>query len=384
MNDPGGAIYLDHNASTPMTSRVLEVFVRAAREGFGNPSADHPHGRRARAFVSDARAQVAALLRCEPDEVIFTGGGTEANNLAIVGWARAANAPVTVVTTAVEHPATLGPAGLLSRGGAALTRARVLPSGCVDPGAIEAALPESGPSLVTVILAQNETGVIQPIAEIARRARARGAVVHTDGAQAVGKIPVDVGALGVDMLSIAGHKLYAPKGVGALFVRRGTPIGPVVLGAGHERGLRPGTENVAGIAALGEACAMASEDLAIEASRQERLRDRLAARLAAGGFVVHGEGAPRLPNTLNGRFPWVRGSALLAALPEIAFTTGSACHSGAETPSAILTAMGIAPEAALGAVRLTLGRDTTEAEIERAADRLLDATARARETREKS
>ena len=252
------------------------------------------------------------------------------------------------------------------------------PDGAVTADAVLAALPSGEPALVTVMLAQNETGVLQPVAEIARRGRARGALVHTDAAQAVGKIPVDVGALGVDLLSVAGHKLYAPKGVGALYVRRGTPLAPFLLGAGHERGLRPGTENVTGIAALGEACTMAREDLDAEAERQRGLTARLAALLSAEGFVVHGAAAPRLPNTLNGRFPGVRGSALLAAVPDLAFTTGSACHAGEESPSAVLVAMGLAPEDALGAVRLSLGRGTTADDVERAASLLLAGVRRLR------
>jgi cysteine desulfurase len=249
--------------------------------------------------------------------------------------------------------------------------------GAADPGEVARALGHArGPCRVSVILAQNETGVVQPVAEIAALAREHGALVHADAAQAVGKIPVDVQRLGVDFLSVAGHKLYAPKGVGALYVRRGVPLGPLLVGGGHERGLRPGTENVAGIAGLGEACAVAREDLEAEGARQRALRDRLEAGLSAAGFVVHGAGAPRLPNTVNGRFPGVRGSAVLARVPEVALSTGSACHAGEEHPSRVLSAMGIAPDDALGALRLTLGRGTTAREIDRAVE-LLVAAARA-------
>lgn len=367
-------IYLDHNASTPVPPRVRRALMSALEEGFGNPSAAHAYGRRARAIVERARASVAALIGCDDDEIVFTGGGTEANNLAIRGVAAKAAGPITLVVSNVEHPATVEPAGVLAAAGAKILRVPVDARGVVDPAAVEGALANAaGPALVSVILAQNETGVIQPLADIAARAKARGAIAHTDAAQAVGKIEVNVRRLGVDLLSIAGHKLYAPKGVGALYVRRGLAIAPVVVGAGHERGLRPGTENVAGIAALGEACAMARADLAAEMARQRALRDRLAVKLGAAGFVVHGEGAERLPNTLNGRFPGVRGSALLAKVPEIAATTGSACHAGEEHASSVLTAMGIAAEDALGAVRLTLGRGTTEEEIDRAAELLVTA-----------
>ena len=373
MSDP---IYLDCNASTPVLPRVRDAMVRALDDGFGNPSADHVYGRRARAFVDRARVEIAALLGADPDEIIFTGSGTESNNLALRGWARE-DAPRRIVTSAVEHPATIEPAALLGRDGATVIAVDVDGDGVIDLDGLKRALGRAagdGPTIVSVILAQNETGVIQPLAEVARIAREHGAIVHADAAQAVGKIAVDVRALGVDLLSVAGHKLYAPKGVGALYARRGLALKPLLLGAGHERGIRPGTENVAGIAALGEACAMAREDLADEGARQRRLRDRLEQRLAEGGFIVHGAGAERLPNTVNGRFPGVRGEELLERAPGIAFTTGSACHAGELKASRALTAMGIAAGEALGAIRLTLGRLTTEGEIESAAGLLLAAT----------
>jgi cysteine desulfurase len=372
VSDP---VYLDCNASTPVLLRVRDAMVRALAEGFGNPSADHVYGRRARAFVDRARGEIAALIGGDRDEIIFTGSGTESNNLALRGWARE-DAPRRIVVSAVEHPATIEPAALLGRDGATVIAVDVDGDGVIDLDGVTRALRSAtggGPTIVSVILAQNETGVIQPLAAIARIAREHGAIVHADAAQAVGKIAVDVRALGVDLLSVAGHKLYAPKGVGALYVRRGLALKPLLLGAGHERGIRPGTENVAGIAALGEACAMAREDLAEEGTRQRGLRDLLEQRLAAGGFVVHGSGAERLPNTVNGRFPGVRGDELLARVPGIAFTTGSACHAGEMKASRVLLAMGIAAGDALGAIRLTLGRLTTEGEIESAAGLLLAA-----------
>jgi cysteine desulfurase len=370
-------IYLDHNASTPVLPRVRDVMARALEEGFGNPSADHAYGRRARAFITRARDQVATLLGCDPDEVLFTGSGTESNNLAIRGVLPEDLRAFALITSEVDHPATLEPAKILERSGASVTRLGVSSEGVVDPDAVGAAVAAAKSRgattiLVSVLLAQNETGVLEPLRAIAERAKAEGALVHADAAQAVGKVPVRVRDLGVDLLSVAGHKLYAPKGVGALYIRRGVSVRPVLAGAGHERGIRPGTENVAGIAGLGEACALASEDLEIEARRQESLRDRLEAKLAEGGFVVHGARSPRLPNTTNGRFPGVRGSEILRRAPELAFTTGSACHAGEEHPSRILLAMGVAAEDALGAVRLTTGRGTTEADIERAAEVLLE------------
>jgi len=301
MTDP---IYLDYNASTPVMPRVRDAALAALTEGFGNPSADHVYGQRARAFVDRARAQVAALLGGDADEIVFTGGGTESNNLALRGFTGDAGR-LLLITTKVEHPATTGPAARLSKAGAQVEYVGVDERGVVSLPGLSRALERAGDfaaTLVSVMLAQNETGVMQPLEEISRLARARGALVHTDAAQAVGKIGVNVRALGVDMLSVAGHKLYAPKGVGALYVRRGLTLSPLLVGAGHEHGLRPGTENVAGIAALGEACAMAMEDLAREEARQRALAARLAAKLSEAGFVVHGAGAPRLPNTVNGRF----------------------------------------------------------------------------------
>lgn len=373
--DPA-VIYLDHNASTPVLPRVRGVMARALEEGFGNPSADHAYGRRARAFVTRAREQVAALLGCDPDEVLFTGGGTESNNLAIRGVAPDDLRSFALVTSEIDHPATLEPARMLKRSGASVTLIGSSSSGAVSPtsvgAAIEAARREGARAVLTSVLyAQNETGVLQPIAAIADEARRRGSLVHSDAAQAVGKVPVRPRDLGVDLLSIAGHKLYAPKGVGALYVRRSVALHPVLGGAGHERGLRPGTENVAGIAGLGEACAAALEDVEVEAKRQEALRDRLEARLAEGGFVVHGAGSARLPNTTNGRFPGLRGSEVMQRTPELAFSTGSACHAGEERASKVLLAMGVAASDALGAVRLSIGRGTSEADIDRAAALLL-------------
>lgn len=374
-------LYFDHNASTPVLPQVREVVLEALSEGFGNPSAEHVHGRRARAYIERARAQVAQLLDCDADEIVFTGGGTESNNLAIRG-AYGGHGPRGIVISAVEHPATVEPARLLSHGGTKVCAVDVRKDGRVGAEAVaqaflgvQDAVGHEG-LLVSVMLAQNETGVLQPVAEIAALAKAKGALVHTDAAQAVGKISVRVRELGVDMLSVAGHKLYAPKGVGALYVKRGVRISPVIVGAGHEHGLRPGTENVAGIAGLGAACALAHADVEQEAKRQARLIEKLEGGLSQAGFVTHGMGAPRLPNTLNGRFGAdVRGSALLARCEGLAFSTGSACHAGHERPSSVLSAMGIGADEALGAIRLSIGRTTTEAMIDEAIAVLLKAVA---------
>lgn len=374
-------LYFDHNASTPVPERVRDIVLKALSEGFGNPSAEHAFGRRARAYIERARAQVAQLLDCDADEIVFTAGGTESNNLAIRG-VFGGHGPKGLVISAVEHPATVEPAKLLSHAGTKVQTVDVQANGRLDVDSVGQALLSVQDAvgheglLVSVMLAQNETGVLQPVSEIAARASGMGALVHTDAAQAVGKIKVRVRELGVDLLSIAGHKLYAPKGVGALYIKRGVRLSPVLVGAGHEHGLRPGTENVAAIAGLGEACAMAHADVEEEASRQAKLKERLEGRLLEAGFVVHGQGAPRLPNTINGRFAkGVRGSELLSRCEELAFSTGSACHAGHERPSAVLLAMGVAPEDALGAIRLSIGRTTTEAIIDDAAAILLKAAA---------
>lgn len=369
-----GPTYLDHNATTPLLPEVVEVMVPLLRETFGNPSSTHPVGRAAREVVARARGQVAALLGCADDEVVFTSGGTEANNLAIRGVSEAVPARRGVVTTVIEHPATAAPCAWLEAHGARVVRVTVDAEGRTRLDEALAAIGEDT-ALVTVMHANNETGVLQPIAAIAERARAVGAVVHTDAAQSVGKVPTRVDDLGVDLLTVAGHKLYAPKGVGALYVRRGTPLAPFLLGAGHERGLRPGTENVASIAGLGVACEVAGRDLPVLAARLARQRDDLAARLAAAvpGLVVHGAGAERLPNTLHVRFPRVAGDAVLAAAPAIAASTGSACHDGHDTASPVVLAMGVDPIEALGSVRLTLGRSTTDAAIAGAAEELARA-----------
>jgi cysteine desulfurase len=358
-----GPIYLDHNATTPILQEVVEAMLPFLGEHFGNPSSGHAYGQRTRKGIEQAREQVATLLGCQPDEIVFTSGGTEANNLAIRGVAEVTSRRH-VVTTTVEHPATAQPCAYLERLGFEVTRVPVDAHGQVREREARPFV-RGDTALVTVMLAQNETGTIMPIPEVARLAHGHGAVMHTDAAQAVGKIATRVDDLGVDLLSVAGHKLYAPKGVGALYVRRGTKLAPLVLGAGHERGLRPGTENVPDIVGLGQACELARRDLEAESARQRDLRDQLWQQLRAGipGIQLNGHPTERLPNTLNVSFPGTRGSAVLAAAPEIAASTGSACHEGGETASAVLLAMGIEPAVALGAVRLSIGRSTTRDQV---------------------
>ena len=370
MADP---IYLDHNATTPLLPEVVDAMLPYLREHFGNPSSGHVYGRRAREAIEHARAHVAALLACSPGELVFTGGGTEANNLAIRGVAEARNDRKRLVTTAVEHPATAHPCAWLEGQGWHITRLGLGARGEVRLDDVDAALHRA--ALLTVIHAHNETGVLQPIAGLARLARAHDVLVHTDAAQSIGKVPVHVDDLGVDLLSLAGHKLYAPKGIGALYIRAGTTLAPFVLGAGHERGLRPGTENVAAIVGLGRACELAARDLEILAATTRERRELLWTLLRAGvpDLARHGDPARCLPNTLSVRFPQTTGAAVLAAAPEVAASTGSACHDGHDLAPAVLLAMGIPAAEALGAVRLTLGRGTRDADLHTAAAALTRA-----------
>lgn len=367
-------IYLDHNATTPLAPEVVDAMLPYLRQHFGNPSSSHVYGRHTQAAVTRARAQVAALLGCNADEVIFTSGGTEANNLAIRGVTEARHERRHVVTSVIEHPATDRPCEWLGQHGWRVSRLSVDAEGRVRVEEARATI-DVETALVTVMHSNNETGVLQPIAELTDLAHECGAVVHTDAAQSVGKVPVDVRELGVDLLSVAGHKLYAPKGVGALYVRRGTPLVPFLLGAGHERGLRPGTENVASIVGLGVACEIAARDLQTVAERTRRLRDDLWERLASAvpGIELNGHRTLRLPNTLNVRFPQVSGNDVLLGAPGIAASTGSACHAGHESASAVILAMGVAPAASLGSVRLTLGRDTSPDHVAKAAAALVES-----------
>jgi len=378
LDAPGAPIYLDCNGTTPVDPRVADAMAPLMLEGFGNPSSGHVFGRRARAAVDHARAAVAALLGCAPDEILLTSGGSESNNHALKGacWA-ARDRGRHVVTTAVEHPAVLEPLRWLERDGWETTVVGVDAAGRVDPAAVAAALrPDT--VLVSVMLANNEVGTLQPVAEIAGLAQGRGVLVHCDAAQAVGKIPVDVEDLGVDLLSVAGHKVYAPKGVGALYVRRGTPLENLVHGAGQEGGRRAGTENVILAAGLGRAAELAREDVAAEGPRLAALRDRLAGvlRAAVPDLVVHGHPTQRLPNTLSAAFPGRLAASLQAACPGLACSAGAACHDVGAKPSAVLTAMGVAPEIAAGTLRLSLGRFTRADEVEAAGRMLGEASSR--------
>jgi cysteine desulfurase len=374
MNKEQRPIYLDYNATTPLLPEVVEAMLPYLREHFGNPSSGHPYGRRARQAVDAAREQVASLIGASPEEIVFTSGGTEANNLAILGATEELQQKKHVTTSIIEHPATAEPCRLLEQRGWTVSWLPVDENGRIRPGDVTQSV-DQHTALVTVMHANNETGTIQPIAESAQAAHDAGALIHTDAAQSLGKVAVRVDALGVDLLSIAGHKLYAPKGVGALYLRSGTGLAPILRGANHERGLRPGTENVSSIVGLGAACEIAGKSLDQEMLRIRHLRDRFLELLQTKipGLELNGHAENRLPNTLNIRFPGVRGSAVLDASPGIAASTGSACHEGGESASPVLTAMGLKPDQALGSVRLSLGRATTEGDITKAVDTLVPA-----------
>jgi len=359
-------IYLDYNATTPVLPEVVDAMLPFLTEHFGNPSSRHHYGRIALDAVERARGEVAALLNCDADEIVFTSGATEASNLAIRGMKPGDRRRI--VTSTIEHPATAAATGWLESHGFEVIRLGVDSTGRVAGADLESAVDETT-ALVTLMHSNGETGVLQPIREAARAARRVSALVHTDAAQSAGKVPLDVRALDIDFLSMAGHKLYAPKGVGALFVRRGIALEPLLVGAGHERGLRAGTENVASIVGLGVASTIARRDLEEESARVRGLRDRLWALLSdAIPVTMNGHSKDRLPNTLNVRFPNVSAVALLAQADGVAASTGSACHAGSEKPSGILLSMGIAPEQALGAVRLSLGRQTSQQDVDRAAE----------------
>ena len=364
-------IYLDYNATTPIAPSVAEA-MRPCLEGlFGNPSSGHALGTDAFLAVEDARDQVSALLGCDSEEVVFTSGGTESNNLALIGVARAHETGRRhLITTAIEHPAVINVCRWLETQGYTLTVLPVDGQGLVDPADLQAAMRDDT-LLVSVMHANNEVGTVQPIRALSDIAHAGGALFHCDAVQSLGKIPVSVEALGVDLLSVAGHKLYAPKGIGALYVRDGVNLGPLLLGAGQERGQRPGTENLLEIVGLGAAAELAMGEPAAHRERSIRLRDRLHRGLVdvLGGERLRLNGHPekRLPNTLNISLRGIEANTLLARIgDEVAASAGAACHAGAVEASPVLTAMGVPLEWAMGTLRLTVGRFTTPAEVDRA------------------
>jgi cysteine desulfurase len=364
-------IYLDYNASTPVDPAVAEAMRPFLGDAFGNPSSGHWASAPAKAALDRARSQVAALLGAAPDEIVFTSGGSEANNLAIEGTFFELNRPGThIITSAIEHPAVLAPCRFLERFGASVTYIPVDGSGLIDPEDVRRAIsPQT--LLISIMHANNEVGTIQPIAEIGAIARQHGIRFHTDAAQSIGKIPTKVDELGVDMLTIAGHKLYAPKGVGALYVRRGLELEPLIHGAGHESGRRAGTESALLAAGLGTACALAA-DLA-SMRHVEALRDRLWKALQERfneDVALNGHPTHRLPNTLNVSFVGRIGADILGQLRNVAASTGSACHSGQIELSPVLAAMRVPERIGMGAIRFSLGRHTTADEIDAVVARL--------------
>lgn len=368
-------IYLDFNATTPIAPSVVETMTPYFSSHYGNPSSSHPPGRAAAEAIEDARVKVASLIGCSRDEILFTGCATESNNLALKGVMLSGERPTGhLIISAIEHAAISEPAKFLERMGCEIT---VVPSdeyGVVRANDVAAAI-RRNTRLVSIMHANNETGTIQPIREIAQRCHEHNVLVHCDASQSTGKIPVAVDQLDVDLLTIAGHKFYAPKGIGALFVREGVVLEPLLHGAGHESGLRAGTENTPYIVGLGKAAELVIGCLDESMASMTNLRDRLFDQLdeAIPGLMVNGFEVARLPNTLSVCFPEVSGEELLRRVPEICASTGAACHSGDGVGSATLTAMGLSREQAASTVRLSVGWTTSQEEVDRAAGLLIDA-----------
>ncbi len=372
--------YFDHNATTPVSPEVLEALIPVLRDVYGNASSIHHHGQAAKRHMEAARRSTAALLGCRSKEIVFTSGGTEADNLAILGTVRAVSARRRhMVTTSIEHPAVLNTCGQLEREGVEITYLRVGAGGVVDPDDIRSAIrPET--VLISVMHANNELGTIQPVEEISRITRDAGITCHSDGVQAVGKIPVDLGEMGVDLYSMSGHKIYAPKGVGALFAKGGTHLVPVMHGGRHERDRRPGTENVPGIAAFGFAIEGIQDG--VPAGGVSELRDRLERGILdrVPRTFVNGQGSARVPNTTSIRFDGIGGEAMVIALDLKGFSvsSGAACSSGAVEPSHVLTAIGLTAEQARSSLRFSLGRTNTVEQVDLLIGAVTEAAARLR------
>jgi cysteine desulfurase len=373
-------VYLDNNATTPVLPEVLEAMRPCFAESFGNASSIHHFGQQARAAVERARQSVADLLNARPAEIVFTSGGTEGDNLALFGMVRPGDH---VVTSTIEHHAVLNSAKRLIERGCEVTFVPVDGRGGVDPGDVRRALRPTT-RLITIMMANNETGVLQPVEEIGRVAAEADVCFHTDAVQAAGKVRIDVKKIGCDLLSISGHKMHAPQGTGALYVRRGTLLEPLLFGGSHERSRRAGTENLPGIVALGKAAEMARESLAQgEDARFAALRNHLETTILAtvGSVGVNGAGAPRVPTTTNLYFDYIEGEALVIALDlkGVAVSTGAACSSGAIEPSHVLTAMGLAPQRARASLRFSLGKQNTADDVDYALSMLPETVARLRE-----
>ncbi|MBW1997761.1 MAG: cysteine desulfurase [Deltaproteobacteria bacterium] len=366
-------IYLDHNATTPLESRVVEAMVPFMEREYGNPSSPYPLGVVAKESLEKFRAEVASLIGCQAKEIIFTSGGSESNNTVLKGMVDVRRpADFHIITSAVEHPAVLNPCFFLMELGVEVTVLPVDRYGMVDPQDVRRAITPKT-ALVSIMMANNETGTIQPIRDIALVTREAGIPLHTDAAQAVGKIPVDVRDLGVDFLTLAGHKLYAPKGVGVLFVREGLDFTPLIHGGGQEWGKRAGTENVILAAGLAAAAGIARGRLKDDMQNARFLRDHLQGLLfdALEGIVLNGHPVKRLPNTLNISIPGIEGARILEGIPRLYASTGAACHDRNVKLSHVLSAMGLSPEVGMGTLRLSLGRSNTIDQIEDAASMII-------------
>jgi cysteine desulfurase len=373
-------IYFDNNATTPILPKVFEAMRPYFDEHFGNASSIHHHGQQTRAAVERARDSMAALVGCRPSEIVFTSGGTEGDNLAISGMVRPGDH---VISSTIEHHAVLNSCKHLESSEIEVTYVPVDARGLVDPGDVRRAL-RSNTRLITIMMANNETGVLQPVEEIAKVAAEADVYFHSDAVQAAGKVVIDVNRINCDLLSISGHKMHAPQGVGALYVRKGTLLQPIFHGGRHERSRRAGTENVPGIVALGKAAELAQESLqrgdnAVMAALRDGLEQAILGSVEASG--VNGEGAPRVPNTTNIYFDYIEGEALVIALDlkGLAVSTGAACSSGAIEPSHVLTAMGLSPDRARASMRFSLGKQNTPEEVEFATALVPETTARLRE-----
>jgi cysteine desulfurase len=373
---------MDHSATTPVAARVLQAMLPYLSDKFGNASSLHSFGQEAKVALEESREKVAGLLGASPEEIIFTSGGTESDNLALKGIARRnCKQGRHIITTCIEHPAILETCKTLEKEGFAVTYLPVTGEGLVDMAALEAAI-RLDTILISVMHANNEVGTIQPIEEIGRLAAEKDIYLHTDAVQSVGKIPTDVNALGVDLLSLSAHKIYGPKGVGALYIRKGTKLDSIVQGGGHERGLRSGTENVAGIVGLAEAAEICGESMYAEGQRLSKLCDRLAT-LVLGRVKdakINGTMKRRLPGSLNFGFSYVEGESLLLYLDSkgIAVSTGSACSSHKLEPSHVLLSLGLKPEECHGSLRITMGRSNTEEEVDYVAECIVEAVERFR------
>jgi len=373
-------VYFDNNASTPVLSEVFDAMRPYFGEHFGNASSIHHHGQDTRAAVERARESLATLVGCRPSEIVFTSGGTEGDNLAIFGLARSGDH---VISSTIEHHAVLNACKHLEEMGCEVTYIPVDGSGQVDPDDVRRAL-RANTRLITIMMANNETGVLQPVEEIGKIAAEADVYFHTDGVQAAGKVPLDVNRIGCDLLSISGHKMHAPQGVGALYVRKGTLLQPMLYGGRHERSRRAGSENVPGIVALGKAAELAQEtfqrgdDKTMAASR-DRIQQTILENVEATG--LNGEGAARVPNTTNIYFEYIEGEALVIALDlkGLAVSTGAACSSGAIEPSHVLTAMGLRPDRARASIRFSLGKQNTPEEVDFALDLVPQTVSRLRE-----